>query len=158
MDWDGWEVCAIVAGLCLALLGNFAVSVLTIRHLWRLPPQTHLDKVLLGTLICRLLLHVSLVAACLLLPGELPDPDRLGGMTMEHFLVNLAPLGVVLNGVIIFTAWRHWRNMPPGSATVLFMCLSTLAWLELALGLLTIFMPLFLFALFMYLLYQVIDR
>lgn len=48
--------------------------------------------------------------------------------------------------------------MPPGSPTILFMCLSTLAWLELGLGLLTIFMPLFLFALFMYLLYQVIDR
>lgn len=156
MDWDGWEVYAIVAGLCLALLGNFAVSVLTIRHLWRLPPQTTLDKTLLGTLVCRLLLNISLVAAYFLLPDV--DPDGLGGMTMERFLYDLAPVSVLLNGAIIFAAWRHKRNMPPGSPTVLFMCLSTLAKLELALGLLIIFMPLFLFALFMYLLYQVIDR
>lgn len=158
MDWDGWEICAIVAGLCLALLGHFVVSALAIRHLCRLPPQTYLDKVLLGTLLCRLLLDGSLVAAHFLLPGEIPDPERLGGMTMERFLLNLAPLSVLLNAVIIFAAWRHRRNMPPGGPIVLFMCLSTLAWLELALGLLVIFMPLVLFALFMYLLYQVIDR
>ncbi|HJA78123.1 hypothetical protein [uncultured Desulfovibrio sp.] len=158
MDWDGWEICAVVAGLCLALLGHFVVSGLAIRHLWRLPPQTSLDKVLLGTLIFRLLLDGSLVAAHFLLPGEIPDPERLGGMTMERFLLNLAPLSVLLNGVIIFAAWRHRRNMPPKGPIVLFMCLSAFAWLELGLGLLTIFMPLFLFALFMYLLYQVIDR
>lgn len=158
MDGGGWELGVIVAGLCLALLGHFVVSGLAIRHLWRLPPQTQLDKVLLGTLIFRLLLDASLVAGNFLLPGEIPDPDWLGGMTMERFLLNLAPLSVLLNAVIIFAAWRHKRNMPPGGPIVLFMCLSTLAWLELGLGLLLIFMPLFLFALFMYLLYQVIDR
>lgn len=156
MDWDGWEVYAITTGLCLALLGNFIVSGLAIRHLWRLPPQTTLDKTLLGTLVCRLLLNISLVAAYFLLPDV--DPDGLGGMTMERFLYDLAPVSVLLNSAIIFAAWRHKRNMPPGGPIVLFMCLSTLAKLELALGLLIIFMPLLLCVLFIYLGYQVINH
>lgn len=159
MSWETtWELFAIGAAIHLALLGNFVVSGLAIRYLYRLQSPSRLDRVLLWALDCRLLLNLVLTAAHYLLPGELPDPGRLGGMTMERLLLYLSPVSVLLNSVIIFAAWRHRRNMSREGPVLLVMLVSCFSWLELAFGLLTIFMPLFIFGLLLYLLYQVIDR